>query len=334
MSKLVSILVPAYNAQKWIGCALESALAQTWPNIEIVVVDDGSSDSTVGVARKYQSSSVVIETIPHAGASAARNRALHLAQGDYIQWLDADDYLYPDKVEVQMHAVREGAPPSTLHSGAWSSYYWCRSEASFQPSGLWQDLSPVEWLYRKVCHNLWMAPEVWLVSRELSEAAGSWDESLTLDDDGDYFSRVVAHASHIRFHPRARCLHRIGVPDSISSSAALDRNKLKSQLTSLRRYVALLTSIEDSQRSRDACINMLGRWRTIFVEHAPELVVELDTEAAKLGRCLEVEPRRFVFRVASWLFGNTLVSCLRGRYRRTRALLYRGLSRLRCLGRR
>jgi glycosyltransferase involved in cell wall biosynthesis len=101
---LVSILIPAYNAERWIAEAIRSALAQTWPNKEIVVVDDGSTDQTLHVARGFASKSILIATQPNGGASAARNHAFSLSQGDYIQWLDADDVLAPSKVSLQMKA--------------------------------------------------------------------------------------------------------------------------------------------------------------------------------------------------------------------------------------
>src|SRR5277367_2921044 len=96
---LVSIVIPAYNAEKWIADTLRSAIAQTWPYKEIIVVDDGSTDRTVEVARRFASKQVVVVSKENHGAAAARNDALRLSQGDYIQWLDADDILAPDKIE-------------------------------------------------------------------------------------------------------------------------------------------------------------------------------------------------------------------------------------------
>src|SRR6478736_5222717 len=106
MTPLVSILIPAYNAERWISDTIQSALKQTWPRKEIIVVDDGSRDQTLRVARHFASKNVSVVTQENQSASAARNRALELCQGDYIQWLDADDLLSPDKVAKQV-AVAE-----------------------------------------------------------------------------------------------------------------------------------------------------------------------------------------------------------------------------------
>ncbi len=105
---LVSILIPAHNAEKWVTDTIRSAVAQTWKRKEIIVVDDGSTDQTLAVARQFESKSVRIVASKNQGAAATRNLALQLSQGDYIQYLDADDLLAPDKIERQLTAVRRG----------------------------------------------------------------------------------------------------------------------------------------------------------------------------------------------------------------------------------
>src|SRR6516164_1602620 len=113
---LVSILVPAFNAEAWIADTMRSALAQTWPRKEIIVVDDGSTDQTLAVARQFVSKDLAVVSRENHGAAATRNHALSLSQGDYIQWLDADDLLSPDKIERQMEAVEGTRNSRTLLS--------------------------------------------------------------------------------------------------------------------------------------------------------------------------------------------------------------------------
>ena len=98
MSALVSILIPAYNSGKWIRFTIESALSQSWPNKEIIIVNDGSEDNTLQIAKQFESKIVKVITQENMGASSARNKALSLAQGDYIQWLDSDDLLTSNKI--------------------------------------------------------------------------------------------------------------------------------------------------------------------------------------------------------------------------------------------
>ncbi len=100
---LVSIVVPCFNAEAFLADALDSALAQTWPHTEIVVVDDGSSDRSVEVARSFDD--VTVLTGPNAGPSAARNRGIAAARGARLQFLDADDLLLPRKIELCEAAI-------------------------------------------------------------------------------------------------------------------------------------------------------------------------------------------------------------------------------------
>lgn len=106
-SPLVSILVPCFNSKAYLCEAIDSALSQSYPNIEVVVVDDGSTDGSLDIIKSYEAH-VRWETGPNRGACAARNRALALSQGLFIQFLDADDILGSQKVELQMDQLMGG----------------------------------------------------------------------------------------------------------------------------------------------------------------------------------------------------------------------------------
>jgi len=101
VKRLISILIPCYNAEGWVAQAIESALAQTWPEKEVVVVDDGSTDDSLEIIKRF-GDRISWETGPNRGGNRARNRLLALAQGEWLQYVDADDYLLPDKVASQM----------------------------------------------------------------------------------------------------------------------------------------------------------------------------------------------------------------------------------------
>ena len=103
---LVSILIPAFNAQESIADTLRSAIAQTWERKEIIVIDDGSTDQTLRIARQFESQGVRVYSKRNEGAASSRNLAFLLSKGDYIQWLDADDLLAPDKIAFQMNSLR------------------------------------------------------------------------------------------------------------------------------------------------------------------------------------------------------------------------------------
>ena len=258
MRKLVSVLIPAYNAERWIADTIQSVTTQTWADKELIIVDDGSTDQTLSLARSFESARVKVVTQANAGASAARNKGLSLAQGDYIQWLDADDLIAPDKIGKQMHLVEDGESNTTLLSSSFGEFLARPESAEFRPTALWQNLTPVDYMLHRFIKNLWMSPAVWLVSRDLIERAGRWDERLSLDDDGEYFSRLVSKSSGVRFVPQARSYYRRGNVKSLSRSVS--ETAYESLLLSLQLCIGHLRSIEDSARTRAACICLLQNW--------------------------------------------------------------------------
>lgn len=302
MKQLVSILIPAFNAQNWIGGCIESALAQTWSRKEIIVVDDGSRDSTLEIARSYASPDVHVTTQDNCGASSARNRALSLAQGDYIQWLDADDLLAPDKISMQLEGAEPGISSRILLSGAWGKFHERPELARFIVNSLWENLDPKEWLYRKIDGNLWMAIESWLVSRRLTEMAGPWNEGLSLDDDGEYFCRVLFNSSRIHFIPESRCFCRRD-NFGLSHNLNLNNQKLDSMEFSLFSYIRTMRTMEESQRTRDACLKLLNRFTIYCYPERPDLLKKIQSMAAELGGQINPPRLRPKYQLIQKIFG-------------------------------
>jgi glycosyltransferase involved in cell wall biosynthesis len=289
MEPLVSILIPAYNSGQWIAGAMQSALAQTWRRTEIVVVDDGSTDGTFDIVRGFASRRVKIATQENGGASAARNTAYSLCQGDYIQWLDADDELEPRKIEHQLRRAYEDGNDQTLISGAWGQFAYRLRKARFRRTALWSDLDPAEWLFRKMSLNLHMQTDNWLVSRRLSEAAGPWDTRLWRDNDGEYFCRVIKASEGIRFVEQARSYYRKAGVKSISYVGGSSR-KLESLLLSMKLHIECLRSMEDSPRTRAACVTYINNWLHEFYPFRRDLAAQLGAIIVELGGEF-VEPR-------------------------------------------
>ena len=264
MKRLVSILIPAYNAENWIAYAIQSSVAQTWQDKEIIVVDDGSTDRTGEVARRFASKGVAVVSTENQGLSAAVNHAFQLCQGDYIQELDADDILAPDKIERQFGALREGESRRILLSSPWAPFYYRTQHARFVYNSLWEDLSPVEWLIRKMGENFHMQNATWLVSRELAEAAGPWDTSLHYDQDGEYFCRVLLASEGTRFVPGTGVFYRSSGTNCISYIGNSDKKK-DSLLRSMKLHIQYLRSLEESERARKACLTYLQTWSFYFL---------------------------------------------------------------------
>jgi glycosyltransferase involved in cell wall biosynthesis len=302
ISPLVSILIPAHNSEEWVADSIRSAIAQTWQRKEIIIVDDGSSDKTGQIARQFCSKEVTVVSTDKCGAAAARNEALRLSNGDYIQWLDADDLLSPDKIERQLAVVWETDGSRVLLSSPWGYFNYRTDRARFVPTSLWHDLSPVEWLFRKMNENLFMQTATWLTSRELTEAAGPWDTRLISDDDGEYFCRVLLASEGTRFVPDAKIFYRI-TPGSRLSYIGNSDEKKDSLYFSLELHVRYLLSLEDSARTRNACLTYLQTWFDVFYPDVPDLIAKLQKLAAELQGHLEVPKLRRKYAWIRPIFG-------------------------------
>jgi glycosyltransferase involved in cell wall biosynthesis len=303
MPELVSILIPAYNAEEWLPATIQSALVQTWPRTEVIVVDDGSKDGTLATARAFESKKVKVVTQPNSGAPAARNKAFELAQGTQIQWLDADDLLDPGKVSVHMQAAREIDNPRVMLAGSFGTFFYRAAKAVFAPTSLWCDLSPVDYLVTRFRDNVYFQTGAWLVSRELSEATGPWTEFGSPDDDGEYFCRMVTKSQGVKFVPDARIYYRVG------NYGALNKARSATAQTALFgskvKCINYLRSLDDSPRSRAAAVQLLHDTLSYFYPEREDLVNEARRLAAALGGELREPVLKWKYRPVEWLCGRS-----------------------------
>jgi glycosyltransferase involved in cell wall biosynthesis len=191
---LVSILIPCYNAERWVGQAIDSALAQTWPNKEVIVVDDGSTDGSRAVIESY-GDRIRYEFGPNRGGNAARNQLLDLAKGEWLQYLDADDYLLPDKITWQVGYIKKNDNTDIIYSPALFEE-WVDNDTplpikSFpvpEPHDPWLHLA--RWRLPQTGGTLWRKNAI--------IKAGRWDEKLPCCQEHNlYFQLLKAGASFI-----------------------------------------------------------------------------------------------------------------------------------------
>jgi len=299
---LVSILIPAYNAEEWIADTIRSAVAQTWPHKEIIVVDDGSKDRTLAIAREFEETGVIVVSQKNQGASAARNKAFSLSRGGYIQWLDADDLLDPEKIARQMELVKHGVGKMTILSSAWGYFMYRPRRAQFIPTALWCDLSPVEWLLRKMGQNLYMQTACWLVSRELTEAAGPWDTRLLTDDDGEYFCRVLLASDGVRFVQDAKVYYRAFQFNSLSHIERFPK-RIEAQWLSMQLHMKYLRLLEDSPRVHRVCVEYMRCSLIYFYPERPDIVAQAEKMAMEFERQLGVPTLSWKYSWVEKLFG-------------------------------
>jgi glycosyltransferase involved in cell wall biosynthesis len=167
MNPKVSILIPCYNAEMWIAQAIESALNQTYPNKEVIVVDDGSKDGSLEIIKIF-GDAIRWETGLNKGGNVARNRLLELSTGEWLQYLDSDDYLLPDKITQQFNFLAQVPNADIIYSP--SIYEYVEGETSRQ------EVLPIP-----EPHDPWI-----LLSRWFLPQTGSplWRKQAILDVNG------------------------------------------------------------------------------------------------------------------------------------------------------
>ena len=324
MKPLVSILIPSYNSEKYINSTINSALNQTYGNIEIIIVDDGSTDSTLKIVNSFKAPNIKLIAIDHHGAAHCRNIAFQHSQGKFIQFLDSDDLLHPLKINEQISYAKRQISSRTTFLSSWGKFYSDPKLAFFEPTSLWQDLYPKEWLFTSYQEGSWMQPASFLLNREVCELAGDWDTRLTNNDDGEYFSRIICSSEHIKFVPNSFCYYRIGVPNSLSSI------KSNSSLHSLCLSVLLccknILMLEMSEQSKSACVSLLKKLIQMLTPYSynpniDEIISLANKLVYDLSGKLYIHKEKIYYRIAKYIFGLKTTTKLRDNIWSSRLLL-------------
>ena len=276
---LVSVLIPCFTAERFVGAALESVLAQTYAPIEVIVVDDGSTDGSAEVVAGFADRGVVLIKHKCGSAAAARNRAFANAHGDFALFLDADDLIAPGHVA----GLAERLDPATqaVAMGQWDRFTIDPTEARFPDRPGYHDANGIDWLCQDWRDGQPMTQcGTFLIPRSLIDAVGGWDERLGLIDDFEFFARVLCAAQELVFAPGARLYYR-SVPGSLS--AQVSPSAAASAALSLALGTDHLLAAEHSPRTRRAAANMLQTFDYTFYPAYADLRRDLAVRIAELG---------------------------------------------------
>lgn len=212
----LSVIIPCYNVQPFMGACLRSVLEQGLEELEIICVDDGSSDGTVATIGEMQEAHpgrIQLITGAHRGACAARNTGLQHATGTYVQFLDADDVLLPGKLSAQCAHAEAEALPELIVGDYVEEYPDGRTRTvSATEEGPWMGLIKTQ--LGTTSANLW--------KRDALLTLGSWNEQLASSQDYELMFRLLAAGGRVAFHrePLTRVLKRSS--GSISKTAEKD----------------------------------------------------------------------------------------------------------------
>ncbi len=245
-----SIIIPCHNAEPMIGPCLRSCLAQTHPHIEIILVDNNSTDTSLQTARTLSSSArhpIHITDCPEQGANHARRHGLSLANGDFIQWLDADDLIAPNKIANQLAALT-AAPQAMIAYGDW---YWRFYKAGqITQQAFFRSTQYDDYLTQLLAGH-WRPPAAYLLRRTAAdqlEQLNAWNPNTTAEQDRQYFSTAAAAVDiPFLYVPDSESIYNSWSDDQISKAAPIP-----TRAANVARQFKLLAEQADASATGDS----------------------------------------------------------------------------------
>ncbi len=198
----VSILIPCYNAEKWIKQAIESALNQTYPHKEVIVIDDGSTDNSLEIIKSF-GDRIIWEVGENRGGNVARNRLLELSTGEWLQYLDSDDYLLPDKVAKQVQFLVENPDTDIVYSPSILQHHTQEKVTQAilpipEPHDPWILLA--RWYLPQTGSPLWR--------KQAIVDVGGWKADQSCCQEHELYLRLLIDQKRFRYYKKAASIYR------------------------------------------------------------------------------------------------------------------------------
>jgi glycosyltransferase involved in cell wall biosynthesis len=290
---------------------LQSVFTQSHTNLEVIAVDDGSNDSSLEILKSISDPRFKLLQQTNKGACAARNLGYSHSIGSYIQYLDADDVLSQQKIESQLVSLEQH--PDSIANGRWGRFYQSTDEPikwGPHPS-LQQDLDPISWLLQ----NHMSQTGCWLTPRALVEKAGPWREDLVVNQDGEFFSRVILASKKVLYVPEAKVFYRSNIPTSIS--AAIQKPAaIESRYKTIELLEQHLLKTENSPRVKKALADAYQRFIYSYYPKSPALIIQAENKVKALGGSSIPVPGGNLYKYLSKIVGWKKISLLKHRFGR------------------
>lgn len=282
----VSIIIPVYNASQWLKETLECALNQSWQNIEIIAINDGSIDNSAQILQYYQKihpDKVYVVEQKNQGGCVARNVGLAKATGEFIQFLDADDLMDLQKIEVQVNSLKK-AQPESLAFCPWYRFIQQPGDLQHNFSPNWKSYSqPSNWLVEYLRGRAMMPLMGWLIPSTIIKKSGTWDESLIINQDGEFISRVVLNARSLICSQEVKVYYRSGLPDSVSQLNS--DQKLRALYRSMLKVLDYAFTHSDDPALRLAAPCYLQKFIRSTYPRISDTLEEAEIFMHSLGKC-------------------------------------------------
>jgi glycosyltransferase involved in cell wall biosynthesis len=236
-NQLVSVIIPAYNAEKFISECVYSVLNQTYKNIEVIIINDGSDDRTKYILEKIDDPRLFVINQENKGCSASKNLGLRFSKGDFIQYLDADDFLSLDKIEKQVELLKSNLCSIAICKTVIISDNQDLNGKEIDTEMIQYGGTGKDLLLRLLGSNGnsgMVQPNAYLIPKEIVKVIGNWnvEVSPSTDEDGEYFTRVLLAANQVYYSEGINYYRKIQNQNSLS------------QVHSYQRALNLLKTVE------------------------------------------------------------------------------------------
>lgn len=307
VSTLVSVIIPCFNAERWLSEAIESCLNQTYPNLEIIVIDDGSTDRSLEIIQSY-GDRIIWEHTHHQGGNHARNRGFALSRGQFIQYLDADDYILPSKIETQVKLLEKTG--TDIAYGDWRFQNHLPDGRIVFEEGRYCGEQP-HVLRGLLSDSWWVAVSALLYRREAIEKGNGWDETLWATQDRDFFLEAVLNGAKAVYQPGFYSIYRCYIGQRVSTASRLRWLRSHCQVNQ-KAEQKLIQLNQWSQENRDAlarCYFTVAREMIHF--DFPEYL-KLVEKISELSPGFDFDSRKTGYKMAQKLLGYTNAEKLAG----------------------
>jgi glycosyltransferase involved in cell wall biosynthesis len=295
---LVSICMPMYNAADYIAEALTKISEQSYQNIEVIVVNDHSSDCSLEVARQYESDKIKVYTNLGKGACSARNYAFSKSTGEFVKFMDADDYCMPKLIEKQVDLLVRGTERTVIFSPLMHLYPDGRL---FQPPrSIDHDHDDAFDLQIEIMQGGGTnVPHCYLMPRDLIITTGGWDEMVLKNQDGEYFARVLANADKALSLADEFAIYR-KIGSGLSSKLSFEA--ISSKLDTYKKIINLVLDRQNNDQMKEMCGLYLGKF--LFTNYQELKSILNEVKKIQNESCLPlIFPDRRLFKLFSTLFG-------------------------------
>ncbi len=268
---LVSVIIPVYNSESFVKETIDAVLNQTYPFLEIILINDGSTDGSLKLIESYKDNSKVkIINQPNKGAAAARNTGYKNSNGVYIKFLDADDIINAEMIAEQVKLAGENS--NAIISSKWGRFYNNDLNTfSLSPEECWQNMPAIDWLCSSWKYTRSMTvPGLFLIPRQIVEKAGLWNENLSLLDDTEYFARTILAAENVIFSENSTLYYRSGLQHSLSGRQ--DMVAYQSAFEAYSGLIKALLAARNDYHTQQLAANIWQMFIYTIYPDAPELI--------------------------------------------------------------